>query len=768
MAQPAAGLVGQPMRRVEDERLLTGQGRFAAHLQAPGQLHAAVVRSPHPHARILSIDAQPARHAPGVAAVYTAANLLADGVGPLPFKPRLVRADGSPMVAPVRQALAHERVRFVGEPVAFVLAETESQALDAAERVLVDYEPLEAVVDAEAALQPGAPSLLDDGSGNVAAHIGLGDAQAVDAAFARAAHVVPLRVRNQRLAPVSMEPRALLARFDAASSTFQLETGHQKPHELRNLLADAVFKVPPEQVRVIVRDIGGAFGAKMGVYPEEVLALYAARRLQRPVRWCATRGEAFLTDTHGRDQVADVELALDADGRFLAVRARVAANLGAYATFVGAIVPGEGAKILTTVYRIPAARVDIDVVLTHTAPVGPYRGAGRPEAVFQLERAIDAAAAQLGIDRVELRRRNLVRRADMPYRNAVGSLYDSGDFPRLLDRTLELADWDGFAGRRGASEAAGLLRGRGLAFYVDKTGSNAPQEHVRIEAAADGIVTVLSATQAMGQGLETAYTQVAADRLDLSAHWIQVLQGDTFRVQKGAAGSGGSRSLFIGGSAIALCCDDLLAQARTLAARVLEQDARELAYRGGVFLAPNGRKVSLRELAQRHGGWLVAEKTFEVDGFSWPNGCHACEVEVDPATGAVRVDRFAAVDDVGNPVNPLLVHGQIEGGIVQGIGQALLEHVAYDPDSGQLLTGSFMDYALPRADDIPHLRVELDTTSPCLTNPLGAKGAGEGGAIGAPPAVVGAVLDAIGERHLDMPLTAGKVWQALQDRRRAA
>lgn len=762
---PARFGAGQNILRVEDRRLLTGTGRFTDDLALAGQAFGAVLRSPYPRARIAAIDASAARASPGVLAVLTAADLRAAGFGPLPFKARLVQRDGRPMVAPEHPALADGEARFVGEPVAFVVAETEAQALDAAEQVAVDYEPLPAVTDLQAAVAPGAPVLVEGGGGNIVAHIGLGDASAVDAAFAASERTVAVELVNNRLVPNALEPRAVIGEYDAASGRYTVHLGNQKPHELRNILAESVLRVPPEKVLVRVGDIGGGFGAKMGVYPEDVLVLCAARLLGRPVRWRASRSESFLADTHGRDQFTRAELALGADGRFLALRLRTLANLGAYATFVGAIVPGEGAKIATTVYRIPAVRVEIDVVATSTAPTGPYRGAGRPEVVFLMERLVERAARSLGVDAVELRRRNLVTAAEMPYVSATGSVYDSGDFPQLLARAQQAADWDGFAARRAEAQARGLLLGRGLSYYMDKTGSNAPTEHAEVVLEADGGVTVLSATQAMGQGLETSYAQLVSARFGIGLERVRVVQGDTDAVRVGAAGSGGSRSLFIGGSAIALAAEAAIEEGRRRAAGLLEADAADIEFAQGRFrIAGTDRGIDVAELAQR-GGALRVGHTFTAEGMSWPNGCHVCEVEVDPETGEVRVARFVAVDDVGVVINPPIVHGQVQGGIAQGVGQALFEGCRYDPESGQLLTGSLMDYTLPRAGDLPRLEVEADERAPCRTNPLGAKGAGEGGSIGAPPAVVQAVLDALagcGVEELAMPVTAEAVWRALR------
>jgi carbon-monoxide dehydrogenase large subunit len=718
--------IGAPVRRLEDRRFLTGAGRYVADERRAGMLHAAFVRSPHAHARIAAMDVAAAVAMPGVRAVYTGGDLARAGVKPLPFAAMLKQRDGAPMAPPPRLALAAGSVRFVGEAVAVVIAKTEHAAADAAERVAVEWEELPAVADVRAGGEP-------------CAWFEHGDAAAADAAFDAAAHRVRLELANNRLVANPIEPRGALAEWEAGRLT--LTVGCQMPHLARVQLG-AVLGLGDQAVRVVVGDIGGAFGAKSFLYPEYVAVAHAARSLGSPVRWVASRGESFLADTHGRDHVTVAELALDAAGRFTALRVRTRANAGAYLSYLGAVIPTlAGTKPLSGAYRIPAIRVAVEVVLTHTAPVEAYRGAGRPEAIYAIERLVDRAARVTGIDPVELRRCNFIGRHEMPYRTAMGETYDSGDFARVLEAALEAADWHGFARRREDAAQRGRLAGRGLAYFVESTGAANPVESALVEVTED-TVTVYSGTQNMGQGLETAYAQIAAGRLGVPLDRVRVVQGDTDRVARGG-GSGGSRSLFIGGSAVLAACDRLVAEAGP----------------GPVDWFPRARAS---------GGRLAAEGKVKVPGFSWPNGCHVCEVEIDRDTGAVAVTRFTAVDDVGVVVNPLIVHGQMHGGIAQGIGQALAEHGRYDPATGQLLTGSLADYALPRADELPPLEVLTDETSPCTTNPLGAKGAGEGGAIGAPPAVVGAVLDALaplGVEHLDMPVTAETVWRALRERR---
>ncbi|MBL8383529.1 MAG: xanthine dehydrogenase family protein [Burkholderiales bacterium] len=742
MRPVASGGIGAPVARVEDRRLVTGAGRFVADAALPGMLHAAFVRSPHAHARIIAVDTAAARAMPGVHAVLTGADLLDAGVRPLPHAAVLRRADGTPMRAPPRHALAAGWVRHAGEAVAIVVAASAQTAADAAEAVAVEWEPHDAVVEARAALADGAPRVNREAPDNLLGVFAHGDPGAVDAAFAAAAHVARVEVVNNRLVANALEPRAALA--DWQDGRLTLRVGCQMPHLARAQLADAVFGIAPERVRVLVEDIGGGFGAKSFLYPEYVAVAQAARHTGRPVRWVATRSESFLADSHGRDSVSEAALALDADGTFLAMRVATVANVGAYVSHLGAVIPTlAGTKPLAGPYRTPLIDLDVRVVQTHTAPVDAYRGAGRPEAAYLVERLVEAAALATGIPALDLRRRNFVPRAAMPFTSAMGEVYDSGDFARVTALALAAADWDGHAGRRAAARARGRLGGRGLAYFIESTGAANPVESVRLELGAE-TVTVYSGTQNMGQGLETAYAQLVVEALGVDLARVRIVQGDTDRVARGG-GSGGSRSLFIGGAAIGDACARLVALAR----------ARGAAPAADAWFA----------FARAQGGTLSVEGKVKVDAFSWPNGCHVCEVEIDRDTGAVAVTRFTAVDDVGRVINPLIVHGQVAGAVAQGLGQALLEEAVYDRRSGQLLTGSFADYAMPRAGIVRALGVFLDESAPCTTNPLGAKGAGEGGSIGAPPAVAAAVLDALAEcgvTHLDMPFTAPKVWRALQ------
>lgn len=757
----------QGILRVEDQRLLTGAGRFTDDLRQDGAAWLVVLRSPHAHARIVRLNSDAARAMPGVLAVFSGADLLADGVGALGVPALFKRPDGSPMSAPPRYALEPSVARYVGHGVAAVVAETRAQAQDAAEAIEVEYEPLPAVTGARDAVAEGAPLVWPDAPGNVAAHIRHGDPAAVEAAFARAAHVVRRELVNNRLVANALEPRAALCLYDAARAHYTLHVGSQNPTALRQMLAESILKVPLESVRVVVGDIGGGFGMKSHLSPEDALVCYAAGKLRRPVRWRADRTEEFLIATQGRDNVSRAELALDSDGRALALRVETLANLGATLAPSSAVVPLMlGPKILTGVYDIPAIDVTVAGVLTNTATVAPYRGAGRPEAIYLIERMMDAAAAELGLDPVAMRRRNLVPRAAMPYRNAMGETYDSGDFAHFLDSACRRADWDGFPARREESRARGRLRGRGLSTYIEWTGAYQFTEKVEVIVSGDGRVTVYSATQAMGQGLETSYIQLVADRLGIDPACISVLQGDTDKVQ--GFGSMGSRSLYVGGSAVDQGAKDTIAAGTRLAADALEAAEADIAYRDGWFeIAGTDRAIGLFELAARQpGGTIAVETVNKVEGSSWPNGCHVCEVEIDPETGQVELVRYATVDDVGRAVHPAIVHGQIQGGIAQGAGQALLEQTVYDPQSGQLLTGSFMDYGMPRADTFPSIDNSIDQSVPCLTNPLGAKGAGESGTVAATPAVMNAILDALrplGVTHLDMPATPYAVWRAIRE-----
>lgn len=767
---------GHTMRRIEDPALLRGEGRFTDDLTRPGQCWAAFVRSPHAHARLGTIDTAAARALPGVIAVHTGADLVAAGVKPLAFPPSFKRPDGSTATAPPRRALAHEVVRFVGEAVALVVADSPGAARAAADLVAVDYEPLPAVGDLDAALAEGAPLVWPEAPGNRLAEARHGDAAATAAAFAQAAHVVELVLDNQRLAPTALEPRSLNAWVTPTEGGERLEVraSSQMPTGLRGSIAACIPGRTADNVRVTVGDVGGGFGMKTGAYPEDIAIAWAALQLGRPLKWQAERVEEFLSAVQGRGQRSSAALALDAQGRVLALRVHTLANVGGCPGGSSLAIPLViGPWVSTSVYDIRPVDIRITAVLTHNAPTGAYRGAGRPEAIYVIERLMDAAARRLGLDAAELRRRNHVRPAQMPYVNALAQRYDSGDFGRVMEQALMLAEWAGFEARRAEAAARGRLRGRGLASFLEWTGGNALVESVRVDLTADGFVELTSATMPMGQGIATSYVQLAVDVFGLPPERIRVLQGDTDRAN--GFGSAGSRSLFTGGGAVRVASEKTLDEARRLAAEALEAAAVDLEYAAGRFaVAGTDLGITLADIAARQpGSRLVVSGEATAGGPSWPNGCHIAEVEVDPATGEVELVAYASVNDIGRIVSPQIVLGQVEGGAVQGIGQALGEGMVYDRDTGQLLTASLMDYALPRVDGFRGFVTRFDESVPCQTNVLGAKGVGELGTIGATPAVVNAVVDALASapgragpaeaaERLQMPLTSEKVWRALQ------
>jgi aerobic carbon-monoxide dehydrogenase large subunit len=765
--------IGQPVKRVEDARLLRGEGRYLGDLNLPGQAYLVVVRSTHAHARIRALDAGRAARASGVLAVLTGADLARDGLGTTRTTLRRQRPDGSPMWAPPHPGLVTERVRYVGDPVALVIADTLAQAEDAAEVVAVDYDPLPSVT-ATAAAGPGSPPVWDECPDNVSCGFEAGDRAATDAAFARAHSVVRRRYVITRVHAQYMEPRGALGVYDRRDGRYTLYADVQYPHRVRHALASMIFRVPEHQVRVVAGDIGGAFGAKGWQYPEQRLVLWAAKKLGRPVKWSCERREALLADEHARDNVSEAELALDAAGRFLALRVRTTLNVGAYVSSERNLLPGfANVGTLTGVYVIPAAHVAVVSVLTNTSPTAPYRGAGRPEAAYVIERLIDDAARQLGVDRVALRRRNLIAPASMPFRTALGLTYDCGEFERGMDGALRLADVAGFAARREASRRRGWLRGWGLANAIERAAAPGP-EFAEIRFDPSGTATILMGTKSQGQGHETVFKQILHERLGLDPASVRFVDGDTDRVAFGT-GTMGSRSTVIGGTAVWLAADRVLAKARTIAAHLLEAAPADLGFSDGRFVvAGTTRGVDLAEVARAAfqparlpaglEPGLYETGTFSPAADTFPNGAHVCEVEIDPETGAVALLNYVVVDDVGTVVNPLTLEGQIHGGVAQGAGQALLEQVVYDPQSGQLLTGSLMDYGLPRADTLGPILTEVHPV-PTALNPLGAKGAGEAGTVGALPAVMNAVLDALaplGVRELDMPATGARVWQAIR------
>jgi carbon-monoxide dehydrogenase large subunit len=795
--QPTRFGSGQAVRRLEDDALLAGAGQFTDDVTLPAQAALFFVRSPYPHARIVAVDSAAALAMPGVLKIVTGADLVADGVKPIPGSSGFARADGSPGVSPVRRVLAHERVRFVGEAVAAVVAQTLQQARDAAEAVLVDYDELPMVVDMDDATAPGAPALVPETPDNIACETRYGSVEATAAAFAGARHVVALDIVNQRLHALSLEPRSVLAAFDKTAQRLTIRMSTQMPTGVRNSVCDALG-MAQAQVRVVVGDVGGGFGMKTGVYPEDIAAAYCARALQRPVKWVAERSEEFISAYHGRDVASRAELALDEHGKILALRLASRANVGAYATGAGvAIQLLIGPWVQTSVYDIQTIDFHFRAVLTNTAPTSAYRGAGRPEAIFTMERLMDEAARQTGIDRIELRRRNFIQPAQMPYKNPMGQVYDTGKFESVMDQALLLADWKGFEARAAQSAARGLLRGLGIATFLEWTGGNALEETVTVQikaptlgtgvsslppegaeparggpspgSQAGGIIEVFTAVNAMGQGIATTLTQLVVDAFGVSADQVRVVMGDTDRGN--GFGSAGSRSLFTGGSAVRAGADKAIALGKQLAAKEFEAAEQDIVYAGGDFaVAGTDLRIGLFDLAARQGDrQIFVDSTTTVAGPTWPNGCHISEVEVDPLTGQVAVVAYASVNDVGRVVNPLIVRGQLDGGAVQGIGQALCEHMVYDRETGQPVTGSLMDYAAPRADTAPDFRTEMDESTPCLNNPLGVKGVGELGTIGAGPTVVNAVADALARRGmaaqaraLQMPISPARLWGWLQ------
>jgi aerobic carbon-monoxide dehydrogenase large subunit len=760
---------GRAVRRIEDPALVAGRGRFTDNLPAQGSLHLVFVRSMHAHARLLSVDTAAARAMPGVVAVWTGADLAAAGVKPLPSAVPFKRPDGRPAASAPRHALAQGVLRFVGEAVAAVVARSRAEAEAAAEAVMVDVDMLEAVVDPFQAMHAGAPQLCEAAPDNISAQARHGDEAAASAAFAEAAHTVSLKLVNQRLAPSPMEPRAVLAQIEPGTGRLLVDLSSQMPTAVRDGLAALLPGLKPEQVQVRVGDVGGGFGMKGGIYPEDVVVGFAALQLKQPVKWVARRLEDFVAAAHGRDLVSHAELALDAHGKVLALRVRSVANVGAYGTTVGVLIPLLiGPWVATSIYDIRCIDFHLTAVMTHTTPVGAYRGAGRPEAIYVIERLMDAAAQRLQLDPAELRRRNLIRPEQMPYTNPMQQVYDCGQFESMLDQALALADWAGFEARREASARTGRLRGRGLASFLEWTGGNVLQESVTVKVRGDGIIELTSATQAMGQGIATSYAQLAVDVFGVPIECIRVLQGDTDRAT--GFGSAGSRSLFTGGGAVKVASERTIDHAKGLAGEALEAARGDIEFRDGRFnVVGTDLAIGLFELARRQPGQQVVITADASAGApSWPNACHVCEVEIDPATGEVALVAYASVNDVGRVISPAIVQGQIEGGAVQGVGQALCEQVLFD-EHGQALTASFMDYAMPRVDGFRAYKTVLDSSVPCLTNVLGAKGVGELGTIGATPAVANAVVDALGRAGLgakaqavQMPFTAPKVWHALQ------
>ena len=766
--------IGQPVRRVEDARLLAGVGRYIDDINLPRQAYACFLRSPHAHAELRRIDASAARRAPGVLGVFVGDELVKAGVGPIPCTAPLDNRDGTAMKMPDRHAIAVGRVRHVGEIVAIVAAESLALAKDAAELIEVDYASLPSVVDTAGALAPDAPQIWGFAKRNQVFDWTMGDEARTRVAFAKAARIVKIDLINNRVVPSSLETRGAIGDYSPADDRLTLHCSSQGGWSIKQLLAGDIFKLPPRQIRVVTPDVGGGFGMKLFTYPEYVAVLFAARALKRPVKWAGERGEAFLADTHGRDHVTHAELALDKDAKFVGLHVRTTANLGAYLSNYGPFIPtGAGTAMLAGVYTTPAIFVEVTGVYTNTAPLDAYRGAGRPEANYVVERLVDAAARELGIPCDELRRRNFIPSSAMPYKTALDTTYDSGDFVRNMTDAMKNADWAGFAARRTTAVERGRLRGIGMATYIEACGGG-PDESARIRFDPSGDVAILVGGQSNGQGHETFYAQLAADRLGVPFERIRVIQGDTDQIVYGNS-TGGSRALSVGGSAVLGAADRIIVKGKKFAAHLLEAAEADIEFKDGVFaIAGTDRRKTITEIAKASFDMASLPKelspgldesaNFLSPASTFPNGCHVCELEIDRGTGMVEIVRYTIVDDFGRVVNPLTLAGQVHGGTVQGIGQALYERCVYDPESGQLLTGSFMDYCLPRADGVPEFDFSYNEV-PCAANPLGVKGSGEAGAIGAPPAVMNAIVDALaplGVRDIDMPATPEKIWRAIQ------
>jgi aerobic carbon-monoxide dehydrogenase large subunit len=772
--------VGQPVRRFEDTRLLTGKGRFQDDTNLPGQLYAVFVRSPHAHARISSIETAAAKAAPGVKAVYTGADYAGDGLAmPKAVMPRK-KADGSPMFAPQRPALVIDRARYVGDPVAMVIADTLGQAKDAAELVEVDYEPLPSVTSTADAALPGAARVWDENPDNISHTYERGDKAKTEAAFARARHIVRRRYVISRVHAQYMEPRGAIGSYDPGEDRYTLYADVNYPHRVRNMLANMVFKVPESKVRVVCHDVGGGFGAKGWQYVEHRLTLWAAKKLGRPVKWSCERSEVILADEHGRDNIGEIELAFNDDAKILGLRLHMIASIGAYiASDRQLLTPFGMIGTVVGVYDIPAAYLAIDAVLSNTSSTAPYRGAGRPEAIYLIERAIEDAARELNIDPIELRRRNIISPGKMPYQTALGPNYDCGEFAKNMETAIAAADYAGFATRREESRRRGMLRGIGLANAIEAAAGPVP-EYAEIRFNPSGSAMLLMGTKAHGQGHETAFKQILCERLGLDPNDIQYIDGDTDRVAFGM-GSNGSRSMVVGGSAVTLAAAKVIDKGKRLAAHLLEAAEADIEFADGKFtVVGTDRDISLTQVARASfqparlprgmEPGLYEHATFAPERPTFPNGCHVCEVEVDHETGAVSLVNYVVVDDVGTVINPLTLKGQVHGGLAQGIGQILMEQVAYDRQSGQLLSASFMDYAMPRADVMCNVELH-ENPVPTKTNPLGAKGAGEAGCVGSLPAVMLAILNGLeplGVRELDMPATSDRVWQAIRSAGAAA
>ena len=757
---------GNAVKRLEDQQLLLGAGQYTNDISRPQQTHLVFLRSPYPHAKITQLDTAAAKAMPGVRGVFSGQDLSAAGVKPMARPLNYKRADGTPLSSTTRHALANGTVRFVGEPIVAVVADTEEQARNAAEAVQIDFEALPSATHLADALAPDAP-LFTEAPDNRVAETRYGDAQATQAAFDQAAHVVHLDIVNQRVAALSIEPRSVLAYPDEGRLHIRLSS--QMPTGIRTTLSE-LLGLDKEKVHVIVGDVGGGFGMKTGAYAEDVVTAFCAHTLGLPVKWIADRSEEFLSSSHGRDIQTKASLALAKDGKILGLKIETLANVGAYPTMTGLTIQMMiGPWVQSSVYDIQTVDYHFTGVMTNTSSTGAYRGAGRPEAIFNIERLMDEAARVSGIDRIELRRKNFIKPEQMPYKNPMGQVYDTGAFEMIMNEALGKADWHGFAKREAASKAKGLWRGLGIATFLEWTGGNALEENVQVQILADGMIEVASAVNAMGQGIATSLAQLVVDVFGVDISQVRVILGDTDRAN--GFGSAGSRSLFTGGSAMRVGAEKTLDKARELAGQALEASAADLAYQGGTFsVKGTDLQISLADLAKRQPeARIEMQSSTTASGPTWPNGCHICEVELNPATGETKVVSYTSMNDAGRIVNPMIVEGQLDGGAVQGMGQALLESLVYDPESGQLLTGSLMDYAAPRADIMPEMfHTFTNQTVPSTNNVLGVKGVGELGTIGATPCVVNAVADAMARNgnankalKLQMPMTPFRLWELL-------
>ncbi|OGA51979.1 MAG: carbon monoxide dehydrogenase [Betaproteobacteria bacterium RIFCSPLOWO2_12_FULL_62_13] len=780
---PKSSRIGEPVRRKEDHRLITGAGRFSDDVNLPGQVYAVMLRSPHAHARIRAIDSRSALAVPGVIAVLTGADLRSDGLKQIPYNPftlhpadiRMSNSDGSPPFVVPCYSMAVDRARYVGEIVAVVIAQTTNIGKDAAEQIDVDYEVLPAVTRTVAAAQPDAPRLWDEASSNVCLDAEVGAREATAAAFARAAHVAKIETWIQRVTGVPMEPRAAVGEYDAATQRYTLHAGSGGAVRLKTDLAK-ILDVPAKNVRVLMDDVGGNFGTRGMIYPEFALVPWAARRVGRPVKWTCERHEAFLSDFQGRDLAVTAELALDAQGNFLAMRG---SNIGNSGGHPGSFTPlQKGVEIMSSLYRMPAANFRARSVVSNTAPTRPYRSSGRPEVMYVMERLIDLAAREFGFDRVELRRRNLLKQGELPYTNPFGMIYDSGDYHAAMEKALELGDWAGFPARRAEARRRGKCRGIGIANYVD-TATGAPRERAEVTVHPDGHVDLVIGTISNGQGHETSFAQLVNEWLGVPIENVRLRTGDTDIVKVGG-GTHSGRSMRMGSVIIWNSARQIIAKGTRIAARLLESDPSTIRFENGRFRVDGTDRyeslfevaaaaMRLSDLPEDLRGPLAAFSDESFNEASFPYGCHVCEVEVEPELGTVEIARYSAVDDVGRAVNPMIIHGQVHGGIAQGVGQALMEQCYYDPGTGQLLTASFMDYSMPRADNFPFFTTEI-TEVPCTTHPLGMRPAGEGGTTPTLGVFINAVVDALadyGVRHVEMPATPERIWRAIRDARAA-